>query len=109
MLNLSINQALTFWDELVSAYHGDNPYGDNVAEIYLHSMLEHCNTFAHNPKSTFVENEIKQAKENMIALIRRFEQRYNAVVIEDYGFRDFGPVTLNGVHRFHLKVVRKEI
>lgn len=108
---ISINQALNFWDQLVTAYLNENTYGGDVAEIYLYSMMEHRPTFAANPESKFCKDEVGRAKQAMRDLIKRFESTYLVKVMEalpiDSDEEEFGEVTLDGTHRYHLKVVRE--
>ena len=42
MHNLSLTQALGLWGDLVEAYHGVNPYGGDVAELYLYRFMRDC-------------------------------------------------------------------
>jgi hypothetical protein len=103
-MHLTINQALNFWDELVTAYMGCNTYGGDVAEIYLYTMMEHTPTFAHNPQSTLMDDEVRRAKLAMLDLIQRFQKKYDCLVTMDNG----DPVILEGRHRYHLQVTRNE-
>ena len=41
LANVSLFQALDVWDELVMAYHENNGYGGDTAEIYIYRLMEH--------------------------------------------------------------------
>jgi hypothetical protein len=41
MHNLSMVQALALWSELESAFHGDNSYSGDTAEIYAYRLMPH--------------------------------------------------------------------
>lgn len=99
-MNISINQALNFWNQLVRCYFKVSRYDRDTCEIYLYTMMEHYPTFANNPDSIFVKEEVEGAKEAMRSLIRRFETEYECRVIEEDG-----TLTLEGTYRFHLQVV----
>ena len=103
-MNITINQALNFWDQLVTAYMKCNTYGGDVAEIYLYSMMEHGPTFAHNPDSTLVVEEVESAKATILALVKRFEKEYDCLVTQEDG----EPLTLPGTWRWHFQVTRNE-
>ena len=36
MLNITINQAINFWNQLVKCYYNNNPYGGDSTEIYTY-------------------------------------------------------------------------
>jgi hypothetical protein len=99
-------QAITFWDQLVRAYHGCANYGGDVAEVYLYSMMSHSPVFANNPDSRFAEDVVAQAKQSMRELIAYFESTYPySQVLEGTDEGTYGAVELEGTWRYYLKVV----
>lgn len=48
MLNITINQALNFWNQLVKCYY-NNSYGGDSTEIYTYTMMPHSPFYANNP------------------------------------------------------------
>jgi hypothetical protein len=124
MYNLSINQALTFWDRLTRCYHRVDHYGGSVAEIYISSMMEHSSIFANNPNSTFCKDEVEGAKKAMRSLISKFEKTYPDARVQEVTTVDTdGPVEyedlaegvslverfpLQGTWRVYLRVTKQE-
>jgi hypothetical protein len=101
-MNISINQVLNFWDQLVACFYGVSTFDGTRCEIYLYTMMEHSPTFANNPDSKFCEDGVREAKDAMFKLIARFEERYECTVLED-GEKP----RLEGTWRYHLDVKPK--
>lgn len=105
---ISPNQAIDLWDELVDCYYDSNGYGGTVAEIYIHTMMEHSNTYAHNPQSTMCEDESRNACQALYAICKKFESRYKCAVVFEGG----EPLEILKTEplswRIHLKVVKEE-
>jgi hypothetical protein len=80
MINVSLNQVLTLWDELIACKYKCNTYGTDVCEIYIYTAMEHSSTFAQNPKSTFCADQVLEANANIHTICRMFEKRHNCVV-----------------------------
>lgn len=103
-MDITINQALNFWNQLVTAYMKCNTYGGDVAEIYLYSMMEHSSTFTHNPDSPFIAEEVASAKATILMLAKRFEKEYDCSVTQEDG----EPLTLPGTWRWRIQVTRNK-
>ena len=89
--NISVPQALDVYDDLVKAYHGENGYGGNVAEIYCYRLLP-ANPSAeaairagvqydeHPNKKGFLWPALmeagRMAADNLFAVIEHFQQKY---------------------------------
>jgi hypothetical protein len=105
MDNVSMNQALQLWSELIDAYYEKNNYGGNVAEIYAYSLMPYVPTYAQNKKfDEWAEDiEIRTSK-TLYNFLKKFKEDYNCKIFIEYN--EFGDWLLNErfSHRVHIKI-----
>jgi len=107
MINLSINQLLFVWNELVSAYYGVNAYGGNVAEIYAFRLLP-CDPLAEHGDKEAQDERMMLAAESLFAIMRKFSEDFRcAVYPERHGPDKPAANILLRDGRVHVKVVRQ--
>jgi hypothetical protein len=103
---VTINQAVNFWHELVGCYYSDNGFGGDTAEIYIHTMMEHSNSYAQKMEGNSSEEARRNACQAMYNLCKKFEALYNCKV----EFADGASIEVLNQQplswRIHLKVVR---
>ena len=104
LLSVSVVQALSVWEQLTQALYGDNPYGGDVAEIYVHTVMPHS-PLAAQPLGESGITLYRAGCRTLHGLCRLFEKRMDAVVTNPDGssiddMLDESPYT----HRVHLKV-----
>lgn len=98
---LSPEQGLNLWAELVTAYHGINAYGGDVAEIYVAGMLD---------QSAFA---VAEQANTVLYLLRMFGETMDADVEIERGPSDWAPpdiawMAMNG-HRWHVRVTPRNV
>ena len=72
MINITVNQALTFYAQLTKCLTNTNGYGGDTAEIYVYTLMEHSPSYASNRESTFAQEDVKQAIDALLRLCARF-------------------------------------
>jgi hypothetical protein len=104
-MHLSINQALNFWDQLVKAYHNQNSFGGDTAEVYTFTMMEHSPFYANNPNGDFAAQDIAKATKAMYDLIVRFQDTYKcSVTCEE--LPDIAQLPTSSFPRYHFIVYK---
>lgn len=99
---VSPNQIRVFMQELEDCLLLQNKFGTDVCEIYAFRMMEHSPTFANNPESMFVQDELKRTHRIIAALCEQFANEKDAIVT----FEDGTPVSaeLMNSWRFYFQV-----
>jgi|SRR3989339_361252 len=106
MINLSINQLLVIWGELVSAYFGKNKFGGDTAEIYVSSLMS---------RSPLAERGDVEAQARVAALadqslrnvMLKFSEDYDcAVYVDGVGL---GGEKMADSPRWHVKVTNNHV
>jgi hypothetical protein len=118
MDNLSMNQALSIWEDLWQAYYNDNRFGGDVAEIYAYRLMPYNPTY-HSPGSvefcktdTFkmAEREVcDRAKESLVALLKKFViENKCRITVNDREVDDWGYTNELFDWRCNVKVFRNK-
>lgn len=106
MINLSINQLLDVWNELVRAYYGENAYGGNVAEIYAFRLMP-SSPLAEQGDYGAQSDRAARAAESLAAVMRKFSEYFDcAVYLEGYRQDETIASIFLRDGRVHVKVVR---
>lgn len=79
MLNLSINQLLHVWGELVRAHDGQNTFGGNMAEIYAW-MLMPCSPMAERGNEKAMAQRKARAWQSLRAMLEKFAEDFGCEV-----------------------------
>ena len=118
---ISIEQALSVYDELVRCYYKENGYGTDVCELYTYKLLPYSSSYSqnwNNPDAIefldFLKMERKAAA-SLKNIVDIFSDNYNCkVLVEDYKisiyswYEEVMGGTYRFCHRIHLKVIRDE-
>jgi len=116
--HVSIDQALDVWTQLVEAYHGQNGYGGNVAEIYVYTLCRNLPAEAaglQDDPGRDVYGVIKAyraANLALVALCNRLETYYDDAIVEVEFNEKWRASTIvsdypNNRHRWHVRVTRR--
>lgn len=107
---LSMEQALSIWSELEQAYYGDNSYGHDTAEIYIHRLLTGAPRNPDHMDLTGIVGEMtRESYDNancaLHDLLQMFKVSRSKVKVEIEG-RELGEwlKTARFCHRVHVKV-----
>ncbi len=76
MQNLSQNQLLTLWSELMMAYNGTNGFGGDTAEIYAYTLRPDCPMRGNGTSQTAEHEGNIQAARSLSAVCLEIEKRY---------------------------------
>lgn len=118
-MNITIRQALGIYDELINAYHNENGYGGNTAEIYIYRMMECHPTYERtwNTKdSMFNDDNIELETEAFLSLyriIKEFIRHHDSdIEIDGMSLEESYKVFVTDksrrfAHRVHIKVIKK--
>lgn len=123
MKNLSPVQACLIWDDLVEAYHGNHPYGSDVAELYAYRFMRydpvaHANVAAKDSK-IFIEAQnvvVSEAAQSLYEILALFQKTRDCeILIQDWGkgagaWYPLGTWVANILfdHRIHVRIVPKK-
>ena len=116
MLNISLPNALSIWDELATALHGTNGYGGTVAEIYAYrinplsslALTAHKNDFLSGPSYEALREESKQNGEILYTPIKKFQRMHPECRITVDGLSaKKALLDTPFVHRCHVEIKRK--
>ncbi len=107
MYNISITQALAIWSELWRAYHGENGYGGDTAEIYAFTLMPHTPTLeAPGFKETKQEVGLQTAK-SLYTLLVKFQKEQKCKIEIDGKPLGKWFTQIAFLHRCHVKVIRE--
>lgn len=107
MTNLSINQLLDVWNELVRAYYGENGFGGDTAEIYAYQLMP-CSPLAERGDADAQAHRGAMAGQSLRNILLKFSEDFNCSVYINDGNERIGlagDLFLGGT-RVHVKVVR---
>lgn len=95
ILDISTNQLLDLWAELIEAYHGVNKFGGNTAEIYAYSIMRRDPTAdlaraSGRAMAKDVLDQERRAKLDLIAVLRLFKSKYECTCRVEVGREDDG-------------------
>lgn len=100
---LSMEQVLSVWSDLESAYHGKNDFGGDVVEIYFY-RLQPFDVLNPVPGGSTADRYAARAA--LISICRLFSEMRKAIVTID-GFQVFNVSTDDlGPQRAHVRVER---
>ena len=109
---ISIEQAITVWEDLLQAYEGRHRYGSTTAEIYAYKLIP--NSPAYNAQGTLSEGakEIEEkAWQSLICLLNLFKEKHKdcAIQVEDIPLEQVSFTGGRFIHRVHVSIVKDSI
>jgi hypothetical protein len=110
MENISMNQALSIWDDLWLAYSGKHPFGGDTAEIYAYRLMPY------SPLATLGIGDLSakefanacHARKSLATLLWKFEVEHDCGIEVDGLDISIWHTTAEFSHRCHVKVINKE-
>jgi hypothetical protein len=117
MDNLSMNQALSIWDDLWQAYYGDNGFGSDTAEIYAYRLMQYNPVVHCFINKEFQDTELyrernsdvcDRAQKSLIELLKKFKSENDCIIKVNGKEIDDWIKTEVFDHRVHVKVIHKE-
>ncbi len=112
MMDLSIQQVLTVYSDLVRAYYNENHYGSDTAEVYAY-LLKHNNPSAEIGDSdgkinhSAIKEDNLQAAENLYNVILLFKDHFNCIIYVENKLFGKWVKNIDFGHRVHIKIKRK--
>ena len=104
MNNISMNQALSIWDDLWQAYYGKNNYGGDEAEIYAYRLRTDEPTLYANGFEGSKYKAAHKAATSLYHLLVKFAAENNCTItIDNMPLIDWVESTVFD-HRCHVKI-----
>ena len=111
-MQITINQALNFWDSLVVCYFkhpvGYKSVGTDTVEIYPTQMMEHSPIFESHPEFEFSKEAVRRATSAMYDLILRFQKHYHCKV-ECEELVDLSELPTSTMFCYHFRVIHASV
>ena len=101
MNNISMNQALSIWDELWHAYYCNNGYGSDIAEIYAYRLMAYRPTLNSIPDKV----SVVRAQNSLYALLSKFAHDNDCEIeVDGKSLHDWMEEEVFD-HRCHVKII----
>jgi hypothetical protein len=103
--NLTIKGLLVLWNELAAAFYGKSPFGGNVAEIYVYTLLPRA--CRKEDVDTADVRVVERAAQSLLAVLECFSGMHDcSITIDGLPYQQALIRKPAETHRYHVTIER---